>query len=58
MEQLSYSGPMQMESMILDAATEAYPGIFNQQSADIYSKAMQKAKGVVLQFLEQQQQPF
>ncbi|WP_198666919.1 pyridoxal phosphate-dependent decarboxylase family protein [Taibaiella helva] len=58
MEQLSYPVPVQMAAALLDAAAEAYPGIFNAQSADTYSKAIQKAKAVVLQFLEQQQRPF
>ena len=58
MEQISYPSPLRMESKILDTATEAFPGIFNQQSADTYDSAMQKAKAVVLQFLEQQQRPF
>lgn len=58
MEHLSYLDPVQIESVGLQAATEAYPGIFNQQSASTYNKAMQKAKAVVMRFLEQQQRPF
>ena len=58
MENVSHPKRVGFESVMLEEIAEAYPDMFHQHNAEKYNRAMQKAKSVVLQFLDQNKQPF